>query len=294
MKPILATTIVLVVVIPALAQDDTATAKQKSATMANLAKAGLKTIASAEAKDVQVLTSLSESRAKAFADAGQKTYLFAQKALKLDDKLWPGKLTLIVLGDPREYSSYVRVVTQSRPDPNSWFTINIRGDVPTAVVVLNMDSKPKDAELNATVSTIIAAALLNKKAGTGPTTGTLPEWLQIGFGKLMVLKNTGGTTWSDYRTKSKAVVVGTKSKPSPVRLTEFLNGVKFKDSDIVATSLVEYMMYGIEGDKFFAFASGFKPSENAEMPTIASVFEAVEWKMDAFEISWKIWLSKQK
>ena len=277
----------------AAAQDDAAAAKQKAAVTANLSKAGLKKLATAETKHVQVISSLSEARAKALAEAAQKTFAFAHKALKLDEMLWPGKLTVVVLGDAREFSSYVRVVTQQRPDSKDWFTINVRGDVPTAAAMLEAGEKAKDAELGATVSTVVAAALLNKKAGTSPTTGVLPEWVQLGFGKLMVAKAAGGAALADYRAKSKAAVVGTKSKPSPVRLADVW-GAKNKDSDLVAASVVEYMMYGVEGDKFFAFAAGFKPGETTATPTVESAFEGVEWKMDAFELGWKVWISKQK
>lgn len=279
-------------IVSGVSAQDAAVAKQKAAVSANLTKAGLKKLATAETKNVQVITSFSESRAKALSESAQKTFAFAHKALKLDEMLWPGKLTVVVLGDSREFSSYVRVVTQQRPDKD-WFTINVRGDVPTAALVLEAGEKAKDAELGATVSTVVAAALLNKKAGTGPTTGVLPDWLQIGFGKLMVVKATGGAALTDYRTKSKAVVVGTKSKPSPVRLASLWSD-KNKDSETVAASVVEYMMYGVEGDKFFAFAAGFKPGDTAPTPTVESAFEGVEWKMDAFEVAWKVWHSKQK
>lgn len=274
-------------------QDDAAVGKQKAAVTANLSKAGLKKVAVAESKNLQVISSLTESRAKAIAQSAQKIFEFSQKALKLDDMLWPGKLTLVVLGDPREFTSYVRVVTQSRPDPKDWFTVNVRGDVPTAAVLVEAGEKTKDAEIAAPVSTIVAAALLNKKAGTSPTTGTLPEWVQLGFGKLMVAKTAGGAALTDYRTKSKALAFGTKSKPSPVRLASVWSE-KTKDSDLVAASVVEYMLYGVEGDKFFAFATAFKPGETMLAPTVESAFEAVEWKMDAFEVGWKIWHSKQK
>jgi hypothetical protein len=278
----------------ATAQDDKASATQKSAVTANLTKAGFKNLASAETRNLQLLSSLNESRTKAIGDAAQKVYTFAHKALKLDDMLWPGKLTLVVLADAREFSAYVRVVTQMRPDSKDWFTINVRGDVPTAAIFVEVGEKTKDAELSVPVSMIVAAALLNKKAGTSPTTGSLPEWVQLGFGKLMVVKSAGGTALTDYRTKVKSAVVGTKSKPAPSRLTDVTGGLKSKDSEILAASIVEYMMYGIEGDKFSAFAAGFKPNEMVAEPTVESAFAGVEWKMNEFEIGWKVWHSKQK
>ncbi len=277
----------------ATAQDDKASG-QKSAVTASLNKAGLKKLATAETKNLQVISSLSESRAKAIAESAQKTFVQAHKALKLDEMLWPGKLTIVVVGDPREFTSYVRVVTQSRPDPKDWFTINVRGDVPSAAIFVEAGEKTKDSELSGPVSMIVAAALLNKKAGTSPTTGSLPEWVQLGFGKLMHVKTVGGAALADYRTKAKAAVVGTKSKPAPSRLEHVTGGVKSKDFEILAASVVEYMMYGIEGDKFFAFAAGFKPNEMVAEPTVESAFMGVEWKMAEFEIGWKVWHSKQK
>ena len=279
----------------AAGQDDKTVQSQKAAVTANLSKAGLKKLAAAETKNLLVLSSLPETKAKTVAEAAQKVFAFAGKALKLDEKdvLWPGKLTFVALADGREFTSYIRVVTQQRPDSKDWFAVNVRGDVPTATVLLDAGEKTKDTELTATASAVVAAALLNKKAGISPTTGSLPEWLQLGFGRLMVIRSAGGAALTDFHAKSRAAVVGTKSKMSPVRLADVW-GVKTKDSDIVSASVVEYMMYGVEGDKFFAFAAGFKPSETVLAPTVESAFEGVEWKMDAFELGWKIWVSKQK
>lgn len=280
----------------ALAADDKKLDAQKAAATANLDKAGIKKLATAETADLLVLSSLPEAKAKAFADAGQKTFAAARTALKLDpkDALWPGKLTVVVLSGNREFTSYVRVVTQQRPDTQVWFSINVRGDAPTAAVLVENNEKPKDPEAQAAVTTVIAAALLNKKAGTGPTTGSLPEWVQLGFGRLMTAKTAGGSAWTDYRAKSRALVVGTKSKPPTIRMAALWGGEKSKDADLVAASLVEFMLYGVEGDKFFAFLTAFKPDDNRPTPSVEAAFDAVEWKMDAVEVGWRVWASKQK
>ncbi len=277
-----------------VAQDKAAVAKQNESAMASLKRAGFKKLSSAESKSLLVISSLDESKAQSIAEAAQKTFDFTHKELKLDSMLWPGKLTLLFFGDNRELSAYIRVVTQRRPDARDWFAINVRGDAPTAAVMVEATPKTKDAELHAAASTIVAAALLNKKAGTSPTTGSLPEWLQIGFGKLMLTRATGGSTLADYRSKSRTLVVGTRTRPSPVRMAEVWSGVRSKESELVAMSLVEYMMYGTEGDKFASFAGGFKNDENGNAPTIDSVFSTLEWKMDEFELGWKVWVSKQK
>lgn len=276
------------------ADDDKAVEAQKAAATANLTKAGLKKLATVQTADLLVVSSLPEAKAKGMADAAQRVFAFSRSALKLDakDALWPGKLTVVVLGDPREYSSYIRIVTQARPDGKDWFSINTRGDTPTASVVLENGDKVKDADAQATVAGVVAAALLNKKAGTNSTTGPLPEWVQLGFGKLMVAKATGGAALTDYRAKTKALV-GLKAK-TVVRAADVWGGVKFKDSDLAAASLVEYMLYGTDGDKFFQFVSAFKPSETAVTPTVDTALMAAEWKPDALEVGWKVWASKQK
>jgi hypothetical protein len=282
---------------PALAADDGKKLDaQKAAAAANLNKAGLKKLATAETADLLVLSSLPEAKAKAFADAAQKAFAAAKTALKFDakDALWPGKLTVVVLGDNREFSSYVRVVTQQRPESKDWFTVNVRGDAPTAAVLVPNNEKPKDPEAQALVTAVVAAALLNKKAGTGPTTGSLPEWLQLGFGRLMTAKSAGGSAWTDYRAKAKQLVVGTKSKPPTIRMADLWGGTPSKDADVVAASLVEYLLYGVEGDKFFGFVTAFKPDDNRPMPSVEGAFDAVELKMDAVEPSWRYWTSKQK
>ncbi|QEL19671.1 hypothetical protein [Limnoglobus roseus] len=282
-------------VLPVWAADgDKKVESQKAAATANLSKAGLKKVATVETANLLVISSLPEAKTKPLAEAAQKVFTFSRAALKLDEKeeLWPGKLTVVVLADSREYTSYIRVATQQRPDGKDWFSINTRGETPTASVFVDLDGKPKDADVQATVSAIVAATLLNKKAGTNTTTGPLPEWAQIGFGKVMVARSVGGAALSDYRSKSKALLTGKKA--APVRIADVWGGVKTKDSDLAAASLVEYMLYGTEGDKFFAFVAGFKPTETVAMPTIDSALEAAGWKWDNLEVGWKVWASKQK
>lgn len=277
-----------------VAQDDKASEQKKTA-MENLNKAGLKKVSFGETTGLILFSSLPETKTKTMADAAEKVLKFAKTALKVEDKdtLWPGKLSVVVLGDQREFASYVRAVTQQRPDGKDWFRINVRGDQPTAAVVIEGFEKLKDSELTSTVSAVVAAAVLNSRAGTSSTTGNLPEWMQTGFGKTMVARSTGGTALTEFRTKSKSVVVGTKSKASPVKLDD-LWSVKSKEVDIAAQSFVEYMVYGMDADKFLSFAKAFKLTEQGMQPMIEGALMAVEWKLEEVNLGWRVWVSKQK
>ncbi|MBL8867367.1 MAG: hypothetical protein JNK93_17550, partial [Planctomycetia bacterium] len=75
MKRSLALMFALGLALSAAAQDDKV-AGQKSAVTANLTKTGIKKIATADTKNIQVLSTLSEARAKTIAEAAQKTFAF--------------------------------------------------------------------------------------------------------------------------------------------------------------------------------------------------------------------------
>jgi hypothetical protein len=277
------------------ARDDE-TAKQKAGFEANFKKAGLAKLAAAETADLIVYAAVTDAKVKPLAETLQKAYLEARKALKVEDKdkPWPGKLTVVVLTDSKQYANYVRLVEQRRPDKKETYAINLKGDLPYVIDAAELGEKPTDAELTADAAGLVAAAVLNRKFGTGGAAGTLPEWIQVGFGKAMAARAGPPAKFADYKAKLKAAAVGTKGKPSPARLADVWSGVKSKDSDLVNASYIEFMMNGPYAAKFNDFVSGFKVSEENPMPSWMTVFTTLEWKSEEIEVQWKLWLSKWK
>ena len=296
----LALAALLAVVGAASAQDDEdkeASVKQKKDAIGFLKKAAIDKIATAETENIQLFTTYPEAKAKTFAESAQKVAMFARKTLKFEDatKLWKGKLTVYVFSDPRTLGAFYRAVEQKKLERDSWFAVNSRNDPTYAMIGIDRSEKATDTEISNDVSTIVAATVLNKKAGTGPTTGSLPDWLQIGFGRAMVLRGDSKlTAGSAYKAKVKTLVAGSKTKPSAVRANELWEGDKSKDYDLIAASFVEYLVYGPEAEKFASILSNFKPTATGEQPTFAAILTELEWKPESLDSGWKKWVATGK
>jgi len=296
----LALAALLAVVGAASAQDDEdkeASVKQKKDAIGFLKKAAIDKIATAETENIQLFTTYPEAKAKTFAESAQKVAMFARKTLKFEDatKLWKGKLTVYVFSDPRTLGAFYRAVEQKKLERDSWFAVNSRNDPTYAMIGIDRSEKATDTEISNDVSTIVAATVLNKKAGTGPTTGSLPDWLQIGFGRAMVLRGDSKlTAVSAYKAKVKTLVTGSKTKPSAVRANELWEGDKSKDYDLIAASFVEYLVYGPEAEKFASILSNFKPTATGEQPTFAAILTELEWKPESLDSGWKKWVATGK
>ena len=280
----------------ASAQDDEdkkAAIEQKKVALGFLKKAAIDKIATAETENIQLFTTYPEAKAKSLADSAQKVAMFARKTLKFEDatKLGKGKLTVYVFSDPRTLGAFYRTVEQKKIERDAWFAVNSRNDPTYAMIGIDRGEKATDTEISNDVSTIVAATVLNKKAGTGPTTGSLPDWLQIGFGRAMVLRGDSKlTAVSAYKAKVKTLVSGSKTKPSAVRANELWEGEKSKDYDLIAASFVEYLVYGPEAEKFASILSNFKPSATGAQPTFAEVLTELEWKPETIDPGWKKWV----
>jgi hypothetical protein len=297
MKPcLLAVSLLTVQGGPAFARDEKAeaVAKQKTAAEANLAKAGLAKMTHAETDDLLVYSPLPESKNKTLAELAQKTFQLARTTLKFEsgEKLWPGKLTLIALSDPAPFGNFIRLVEMRRPDKGVSYSIAIRGDEPYAIDSVEPGEKHSDAEFAADAAALVGGALLKKKAGSG---AELPEWLMFGFGRATVVRADGSTSrLSGHRAKARTAVLGTKTRPSLVRLADIWSGQKTKDSDLVAASFVEFLAFGPPAEKFPAFVSAFRVSDERPMPTVQTALADLEWKPDALELEWKQWVLKAK
>jgi hypothetical protein len=271
-------------------------ADAKTTAIGNLEKAGLMKPSTAETADLIVIGPHSETKLKTLAEAAQKVFTVARKELKAEakDALWPGKLLVVVVPDRRQFSLYQFEATKKRPEKDEWFAVDVRGDQPTTAVVVEKGEKAKDSDWQTSLSVVVAVAVLNKKAGTGGMAGSLPEWVQTGFAKLMAVKAGGSSAMADFRTKSRAAVNGTSSKPVNVKLADLWGAVKVKDPEIVSASAIEFMLSGGDADKFLRFASGFKLTAQGEAPTPWAALEAGDWKPDEFDLAWKLWLKKAK
>lgn len=267
--------------------------KQKAAADAMLKSAKL-TATHTESDDLLVYSSFSDERTKKLAASAQKTYSAGLKALKVgaDEKLWPGKLTLIVLPESRQYKGFVLSALKRSPTNRESFTFELRSDEPFVLVGTALGEKPSDEEMIAEAAGFAAAAVLQKKAGTGAA--GLPDWFSRGFARSTHIHADGNAAKATaFHNKIKALYGkyrGNGFKPATV----WTNTIASTETDTVATSFVEYLAFGPEAEKFPRLIQAMKPTEESPNPTIATALATVEWDADAIEVGWKKWIATGK
>ena len=272
-----------------------AVAKQKTAMDAAIQKAAIKSVSKAETEHLLVYATRPDSKVKPIAELAQKSFAFAAKSLKVEnvDDLFAGKLVVLVVPDRKPFANLVFAIDGKRPDQMDTYELKSRGDLPFVAVGTGVGENPSDAELAILAASWTAATVLNKKLGTDPGAFDLPEWAQLGYGKIVALRaEASSTKLLAFRSKSKALVNGRFR--GPVKITELWSGTKGKEHETFAMSVVEYFAFGPDPDRFNKLMMGFKKSDTNPSPTIENILAGLEWKWDSLDTEWKTFVLKAK
>lgn len=266
---------------------DEASDKLKKTAAANLAKADVSKFATSETTSLVVCATLSEAKTKALADQLQKVHALGRKVLQFEEKddIWKGKLTVYYLPESKAYKNFIRTVAQDRPDETHFFSL--RTDPPYVVESADAGDKATEADQFGEAGAHVAAALLLNKGGTGTT---FPNWVRGGLGRAIALRAEGTNTkrFGNYKAAARRVVLG-GARP----ITEVWEG-RGKDSEVMATSLMDYMAFGPGQANFMKFVNGFRPSENNQTPGVVQALEAAMWKQETLDAAWKKWVQAGK
>jgi hypothetical protein len=213
----------------------------------------------------------------------EKGYSLAAKAVqsKPNEVPWPGKLTVYLVAERDQFTTFVRRVEKRRLEEDETGSHLVEGELPHAIA--GPARAKGDLSLGHEAVAQIGAALLQQKAGAKVP---LPEWLAPGFGR--------ATVWRAYPTDKnviadrrlvKALIAGKKRTASDV-----WNGMlESEEAIVLRASLAEFMAFGPGAAKFPALLSGFKPAENQESRTIAQALESANLDPKAIEARWGTW-----
>ncbi len=285
---LLCAAVALAVSLPTARADET-TEKQKKVAAENLRKADVNKGVVVETEHLFVAGALTEARAKAVGESLEKVYKLARKVLQYEDKEepWKGKLAVYVITESREFRQFMRIVALQRAEDPQFVTT--RGEEPMAVAFAEFGPKATDADYAAEAGVVVAAALLNAKAGTA---AKLPEWMKTGFGKAVAMRAEGTMSkrFMDYKAAARTAVLGGKGM-GPAVVGDVWGGTR-KDGDVLAASLMDYVAFGPGSANFGKFLGGFRPTENVPEPGVAQALEAAMWKEPALDAAWKAWVQK--
>lgn len=268
--------------------------QQKELAKANLKSAKL-TMGTGESESLLVFTPYPDEKVQTLATNLQKTYASALKALKYDatDPPYTGKLTVMIFTDPKLYKTFALVAQKRSMKPKETHDFQLRGDTPSMTLLAGSSGKPTEATVTAEAAKLVAAALLNNKAGTTTAYAGLPTWLETGFGNAVYLRAEGNTAKLAAH-KAKIRSLNSKTSGTALQLKYLWSDTDTPDLDTVTTSFAEYLVYGPGADKFASILSAFKPAEGNDSPTIETAFAAVEWKMPDVEQGWRKWVASSK
>ena len=277
------------------AEKKAAVEKVKATVEAALAKAEIKPIGKAETDHLLVYGTMSDAKVKTIAEAAQKSFAFAAKSLKVEkvDDLFAAKLVVFIVPDRKPYANLVQAIDGKRPDQSETYEVKARGDVPFVSIGTGIGEKPTDADIANAAACWTAAAVLNKKLGTDPGAFDLPEWAQLGYGKIATLRMEGNAAkLTAFRTKAKSLVNG--KLRGPVSIKDAWSGSKGKDHETLVTSVVDFLAFGPDPERFGKLALGFKKSDDNRDPSIDRILQSLEWKWDTLDAEWKTYVIKLK
>ena len=279
-------------------QSSVVVAAQIAAAEAQWKTAKLGKFHAVETSYLLVYSSLAEDKLKPIAEAAQKVYDTTAKALQYGDKSrpWAGKLTVFLLPDrSAEFIPFLKLVEQRAgkiaADEN--VSLRLRGEEPSAIVGLGASVKVNDVSLREETAKAVAVALLDQKAGAPVVPFSLPTWIHDGFGRAMLLRSDpNGRLMQAHR--MKLATLFTKAKAGTFTVGDTWADGTNTNTSTLQTSLLEFMLYGPEAEKFTKFLAGYKPSDDNEEPSTDKALELAGWKPDELDAAWKKWVSTKK
>jgi hypothetical protein len=254
--------------------------RQKQTASANLKKADIAKTTLVESEHFIIVTTLTQPKARALAQALEKVGPIARKALRFEAKeeAWKGKLTIYYLPDNRDFKSFIRSVVGMQPGGIHY---DLRADDPFIVDPVDVPARASDGEQFHQAAGIVAGAYLKAKAGSA----SLPEWLVGGFGRVTALRADGLNSRRYSAHKSAARSASRTGKPA-----ELWSDAPPDNSETLANSFVEYLAYGPGAANFGKLLEGFRPDNNGNTPSVQAAFEAAGWKnLTMLDAAWKKW-----
>ena len=220
-----------------------------------------------------------DKQLKAKGAALEKYHDEAVKAAGLDLKEggYPGKITVYLLGEKEQVTSFARRVEKRRPMAGESASFKADDDMLHAAAWTG-----GKGPVEARAGEMVAACILQRKAGRSTA---LPEWLLQGFGR---------ATSYQVMPKEKFVLEDRKQARALARKRDasmlWAGGLEPEEVEAMQGSFAEFMAYG-PGRKYLPkLLVGFQPGENVLTKTTPMALEAANLTPEKVSKAWKNWV----
>lgn len=202
----------------------------------------------------------------------------ALAALSLEEKdAYPGKITVYLLADKDQVTSFARRVEKRRPMAGESASFKAEDNM------LHAAAAPigKGPVVQGRAGEMIAALLLARKAGRGTQ---IPDWLSHGFGRATSYQVLPKEKFvADDRKQVKALAK--KKEASAV----WDGNLDPEEVEAMQGSVAEFLAYG-PGKKYFTkMIVGYQPGENMATKTTPQALEAAGLTPEKVNKAWKNW-----
>lgn len=232
--------------------------------------------------------SLPEEKLKAWGDLLEEQLGLLRKAFALDDKktLWPGKLAVFFFDEKRTFASFIRQIEQRRPESEELSSFLQEDDL--AHIAACTTPGKQDPSIEAQVCEQLVTAVFNKVVGEN---SGVPGWVLPGLIQATVWRtapNDLARKQRDLDRKKLAFLVTTRRPPRSAK--ELWNGgLEGEELALLRGSIVEFLAYGPDAQKFPDFLKAFRPEEG-KTKSIDDGLAAVRSFQDKFDRGWANWV----
>jgi hypothetical protein len=192
---------------------------------------------------------------------------------------WKGKLAICYLPEPRDFRTFVRENLQQQPERVHY---SLESETPLLVTSGQAVGATTEADRQQVVLTQVAQAFLQAKSPQSQ----LPFWLSGSFGRVCLRRADGlkSPRYTQYRKQVLQLIRENRLKPSDLLAQE-----PPERAEVLAESLVEFLAFGPDADKFPILLSSFRPAEDGQIPSAASVLERLGLSGMTLEERWRNW-----
>lgn len=230
-----------------------------------------------ETEHLLLYTDFDPAKAKALAASLQKQYSEASKALRYegDEKPFANKLLVYAFSDSEQLQKFIRRVEKRLADSNDTYTAQLKSD--PAYVAFTSPNRSTTLETEGMFR--MSAALLAKRAGTA----RIPSWVTNAFNRAVAFRSKPAA-YAAERARMRTLT-------ARAMLKDACSGDDSRDAQLLATGLIEYLVYGPEGKRFAEFLSGYRVDEQNQNPDFMKALETAKFDPMKFEKAWKRWIA---
>jgi hypothetical protein len=232
-----------------------------------------------------------EKQAKALSENLEANYATARKGLRLDEKkaLWPGKLSVYLFGERRMMNSLIRAVEKKRPQDVGLGSYFVKGEAAhiVACAPMSKDDPAIEAQALQQLFSVILARVAGENNG-------IPEWFIQGFMDATAWRSATDEAGIKQREALKKKALALVNGKTPRGAKELFAGTLSGDELVVIRgSVLEFMAYGPESDKFPDLLKAFKVEENRQK-SIDDVLVSIDSNQTKFSRHWVSWVRTGK